>query len=163
MIYIGNFVVVHLIHKSSCIRNTIMEWLKFTRKAPGKPVGGSYRFLPRKFLGKSLPAWCLEKKTPISPSPIRIYQWLLWLVRLGTTVKKTVLVAWMEGEEVKYKSLRRGQISHDLWFNIFAYICTQINSSNSKRKTIWETDKCNKQTYATKADKRQHNWTRAIQ
>jgi len=39
---------------------------------------------------------------------------LVALCRLGTTVKKTVLVAWMEGEEVKYKSLRRGQISRDL-------------------------------------------------
>lgn len=37
---------------------------------------------------------------------------LVALCRLGTTVKKTVLVAWMEGEEVKYKSLRREQNSH---------------------------------------------------
>ena len=36
------------------------------------------------------------------------------MFRLGTTVKKTVLLAWMEGEEVKYKSLRRGQLNQDL-------------------------------------------------
>lgn len=28
--------------------------------------------------------------------------------RLGTSVKKTVLFAWLEGENVKYKSVRRG-------------------------------------------------------
>ena len=33
--------------------------------------------------------------------------------RLGTSVKKIVLFSWLEGEEVKYKSLvRGGQTSH---------------------------------------------------
>ena len=31
--------------------------------------------------------------------------------RLGTTVKKIVLFSWLDGEDVKYKSLVRGTLS----------------------------------------------------
>jgi len=39
---------------------------------------------------------------------------LVALCRLGSTVKKTVLLSWMEGEEIKYKSLRRGRLNHNM-------------------------------------------------
>ena len=61
---------------------------------------------------KLMLAWCFVEEVPTSPSIILPFIALIF--RLGTTVKKTVLVAWMEGEEVKYKSLKRGQLAHDL-------------------------------------------------
>ena len=62
--------------------------------------------------GKLLLAWCLVEESLTSAS--LILPFIAFIFRLGTTVKKTVLVAWMEGEEVKYKSLKRGQLAHDL-------------------------------------------------
>ena len=50
------------------------------------------------------------------------------MFRLGSTVKKTVLLSWMEGEEVKYKSLRRGRLNNNLW-----YVCT-----NNWKRNKWD-------------------------
>ena len=49
---------------------------------------------------------CLTDKQEVG-SESRI-QDLVARSRLGTSVKKIVLFSWLEGEEVKYKSLVRG-------------------------------------------------------
>ena len=47
---------------------------------------------------------CLESEV----DPRGRVQDLVAVSRLGTTVKKTVLFSWLEGQEVKYSSVTRG-------------------------------------------------------
>ena len=52
---------------------------------------------------------CLEEKSDLGDE--KRVQDLVARCRLGTSVKKIVLFSWLEGEEVKYKSLTRGTLS----------------------------------------------------